>query len=438
VAPRQALVAGSRIPWQGQSWYLHGVNVPWLTWARDFGGGTKDGVSKPENRQRLADGFGQAKASGVNVVRWWVFEGDAWQVTRNEAGLPTGLDDAIYADFDTALDLAEQHDLYYDFVLFSAPQHIPSVWMEDPSLRTQLGSVLGSLFAQYKDNPRILSWEVFNEPEFDVWDARVKEETVKATIKEVASSVHANSNAYVTVGGAMLDGIPMLKGLGLDYYQAHWYDYMESGNWCALCTTYDEVRKRYDLDAPLVIGEIYLGGDIENPRLRLEDFYTKGYAGVWPWSLFPDVTKDKYAIDWGSMRIFAGKHQDLGPRTTDALPALETSPTLKLSFRSDADVGSERIRGGQRQPIDVKVTATVGARAQVDLEVYDPSGARALQKVFDAQAFGPGETRILSTVWTLPEDAAPGDYVVKVGVLAPGTSTRYDWNDAAATFTVLR
>jgi hypothetical protein len=283
-----------------------------------------------------------------------------------------------------------------------------------------------------------MTWEVFNEPEFDVWDKRVKEEPMKATIKEIARSVHANSSAYCTVGGAMLDGLPMLKGIGLDYYQAHWYDYMDKGNWCALCTTYEEVRQRFDLDAPLVIGEIYLSADLENPHLRLEDFYTKGYAGVWPWSIFPDATQDKFAIDWNSMRIFAGKHADFGPRITDALPPSTAAPTLRLTTRSAAQVTMQRVSPGQRQTIDVKVTATAAVKALVDVELYHASGEKVLQQVYEDQAFRPGETKAYTIVWTPLPEAAPGDYVVKVGVFAPGWGRRYDWNDAAARFIVAR
>ena len=81
--------------------------------------------------------------------------------------------------------MTKQHDLYYVFVLFSAPQHIPSSWMENGSQRAKLGQVLGPLFARYKDNPRVMTWEVFNEPEFDVWEKRVKQEPMVATIKEI-------------------------------------------------------------------------------------------------------------------------------------------------------------------------------------------------------------------------------------------------------------
>lgn len=437
VAPR-ALGAGSRIHWQGQDWYLHGANVPWLNWGRDFGGGAKDGVSNPDNRARLSQGFAQAKANGANVIRWWVFEGDAWQIKRDASGAPTDVDEAVYADFDAALELAEEHDLYMVFVLFSAPHHLPAPWLEDPGQRSRLASALGVLFANYRDHPRVMTWEVFNEPEFDVWENRTKEEPMRETVREIAASVHANSTAYVTVGGAMLDGLGMLTGLGLDYYQAHWYDYMASGDWCALCRTYEDVKNQHGLDGPLVIGELYLSSEVESPHLRLEDFYTKGYAGAWPWSIFPDSTEDKYAIDWSAMRTFAGRHPDLGPRLTEALSPSVAPPTQRLTFRSSAEAASPRVAPGQGIPIDAKVTATAGVSALVAIQVFHASGEKAHELVMDNESFGPGETKTFSTIWNVPSGAAPGEYVVKVGVFSPGWGTVYDWNDAAATFTVGR
>jgi len=47
---------------------------------------------------------------------------------------------------------------------------------------------------------------------------------------------------------------------------------------------------------------------------RLETFYGKGYAGAWPWSLFPDKTSDRMVIDMAQMTAFGHAHADLGPR----------------------------------------------------------------------------------------------------------------------------
>lgn len=312
----RAVPAGNRVPWQGGSWYLHGANVPWYSWSCDFGCGASGGVTG--NQATLAAGFVRLRDAGVKTARWWVFPGNPWQITRDAAGAPTGVNPAVYADFDAALQLADTYDLYYDFVLFSGPTAVPSAWLTDPTQRARLAAALGPLFARYKDHPRVMTWEVFNEPDWDIWNNRIAKEAVQETVRAIAASVHANSRAYVSVGAAMLDGLPMWTGLGLDYYRAHWYDYMSGGNWCARCTDYATVRARYNLDAPLVIGEFYAGADTDALR-RLEDWSAKGYAGADAWSLFSDRTYDRMALDLTAAATFAGRHADVGPRA-DAAP----------------------------------------------------------------------------------------------------------------------
>ncbi len=302
----------SRVQWQGREWYLHGLNLPWYNWACDFG--CKDtGASSPASQAALAPRFQQLAAAGIHNVRWWVFPGDPWQLSRDASGAPASLDPAIFADFDAALAMAETYDLYYTFVLFSAPSHLPAAWLSDPSQREKLVAVLSDLFARYAGHPRILAWDVINEPEFDVWDGKANQADVQALIRDVATRVHEDGGgALVTVGGAMLDGLPMLAGLGLDFYSPHWYDYMESGAWCAPCTTAAEVQARYSIDAPIVLGEVYAGADTDSGA-RLAGFYDRGYAGAWSWSLFPERTEDRLSIDFAAAAEFAQRISDDGP-----------------------------------------------------------------------------------------------------------------------------
>jgi hypothetical protein len=135
---------------------------------------------------------------------------------------------------------------------------------------------------------------------------------MQATVKQVAAAIHANSHAYVTVGSIMLDGLYFWVGLGLDYYEAHWYDYMSTGDYCARCRDYASVRAKSDLDKPLVIGEFWAGTTSDAPQ-RFTDFYNKGYAGAWAWSLLPGKTSDQLDIDFNAARTFASQHTDLGP-----------------------------------------------------------------------------------------------------------------------------
>jgi hypothetical protein len=317
VAPAAPVVAESpqnaptpnRVSWQGGNWYLNGANMPWFNWGCDFGCGAKGGVTDPAVNQQLDKGFAQLSGSGVKVVRWWVFEGDAWQITRDGSGLPSGINPQVYADMDAALELAKKHDLYFSFTLFHGQSNVPQHWLTDAAARKKLVEVLTPLFARYKGNPRLLAWDVMNEPEWDVWQGKIAKEPLQALVKEVATAVHTHSTANVTVGAAMLDGLPMWVGLGLDFYQAHWYDYMNGGQWCARCTDYATVQQRYGLDKPLIIGEFWAGTDTDAAQ-RLADFRAKGFAGAFAWSYFSDKTHDKLNIDLAAMKNFTGQHAD--------------------------------------------------------------------------------------------------------------------------------
>jgi hypothetical protein len=434
----RALGAGSRIPWQDGQWYLHGANVPWLNWAKDFGGNDDGGVSSQHSAKTIRDTFGAVKGHGTNVLRWWVFEGDAWQIKRNGAGMPTGLDPKIYRDFDAALQIADEHDLYYNFVLFSGASHVPRSWLTDAGQRKQLANVLGELFARYKDNPRIISWEVINEPDNDVWNKGVDKEAMRSMVREVVNSIHANSNAYATLGMMMIDGLSMSTGLGLDYYQAHWYDYMEGGDWCALCQTYDDVKAKWNLDAPLVIGEAYVGRDTKDPAGRLQQFYEKGYAGAWPWSVFADSTQDKLPVNWSAMRTFAGTHDDMGPRITDALGPSTEPDADSFSFTLEAGISAQQLNYGQTLTIEARVSSGTAAKMLVDVEVYTMSGDKVHQQAWDNESFEAGQQKTYRTSWSVPRTAKPGEYVVKVGAFPPGWGNPYSFNGEAAVFTVGR
>ena len=298
----------------------------------------------------------------MHTLRWWTFEGDAWQITRDARDAPAALAPAVYADFDAALALAATYDIYYDFVLFSAPTAIPMEWITDAGDRAQLASALAPLFRRYRSNPHVLSWEVFNEPELDVWADKIAEAPVRDTVRSIAAAVHENSTAYVTVGSAMLDGLPMWIGTGLDYYEAHWYDYMSHGDYCAACTDFSAVKSRYGLDAPLVIGELYAGPDT---RDRFETFYRKGYAGAWPWSLFPENTNDRLAVDMAQAGRLAAAHDDLGPRAGSARPVSSRTPAIAPRSASPAATASPSTPASRDAATPVPIDVTPGVDREV-------------------------------------------------------------------------
>jgi hypothetical protein len=311
--------ATNRIAWGGGTWYLHGVNVPWYNWGCDFGcnpaNGKTGGVST--NLPTLATAFGRMRDAGMHIARWWVFPGDPAQILRDASGAPTGLDPAIYADIDAALDLAEQFDIAYDFVLFSAPTHIPAAWQTDPLQRARLIDALSPLFARYAHHPRIFSWEPYNEPENDIWSFRIAQQPVVDTGTAITQSVHTNApGTYVTIGHFKAEGMRMWRDAGLDYYAPHWYDYMWGDN-CLIC--HDEAYyAAWGIDKPIIVGEYFTGTAKTSPHRsadRLSHWYASGYAGAWAWSLFPAQTSDRMAVDLAAAATFATQHDDIGPTT---------------------------------------------------------------------------------------------------------------------------
>jgi len=314
---------GTKLTWQGGRWNVTGVNMPWYNWGCDFGCNANGGVVG--TRTTLASRFATLQSNGIHTVRWWVFPGaNPWQITSDGTGRPTGIDAAVYADFDAALQLAAQYDLYFNFVLFSGATHPPRSWIDNPDHRAALGQVLGTLFARYRNNPRVMSWEIFNEPEFQIWNNEISEANTVATARVIADSVHANSDALVTLGNASAAAIPMWSTVNLDYYSPHWYDYMSGGgDWCMACNDHNYYKTRFGITKPMVAGEIYLGSDI-NPSARVSSFYDKGYAGVWGWSLFSDRTADGMTVDMPAMQALASSRGDIGPRG-QAVPAPPTN-----------------------------------------------------------------------------------------------------------------
>jgi hypothetical protein len=291
----------------------------------DFGGGTTDGVVA--NRSAIGAGFAKVQASGTHVVRWWAFQGDAWQINRDASGWPTSLNPAIYADFDAALSLANQYDLYYNFVLFGGPTQFPSTWRTNAAQRAQLATVLAPLFARYKDNPRLMSWEIFNEPEWEIWNSggAVSEAHVKAMTVEIIKSIRINApRTLVTVGQALVGGfnsnqraIAMWTDVDLDFYSPHWYSpHTSPFSICAMCTTAPDLQALYNTTKPIVIGEFDQGLESTSANTaRLNQWYSKNYAGAWGWSLFHENTNDKIPTDFVALTNFNAQHSDIGPRT---------------------------------------------------------------------------------------------------------------------------
>jgi len=242
----------------------------------------------------------------MTTIRWWVFPGSPWQIETASDGLAGGIDDAVYADLDAALAIADRLDVNYIFTLFSAPSELPSRWLSTPEGRERLAAALAELFAHYHGHPRISTWQVLNEPEWEIWNNVVALDDVRDLVTRVTASIHEHSTALASVGSANLEGLQMWRDTGLDYFTAHWYDPMDRGVACAICTDYADISTQFGLDRPIVIGEFY-GGPEVGLEQRLDQFVQLGYAGALAWSLLPDQTSDGMTIDFEQSAAFAAR-----------------------------------------------------------------------------------------------------------------------------------
>lgn len=107
-------------------------------------------------------------------------------------------------------------------------------------------------------------------------------------------------------------------------------------------------------------------------------------------------------------------------------------PASQASFTTAATVS----RANGRVSVTATVTPHQSGEFVVDIEIYAPNGRRVDQQWFDREPFSSGKGRQFTVQWTPPPGSAPGEYLVKLGVFAPGPEWEllYHWNDNAATF----
>lgn len=304
------------IRWRGSDWYLLGVNYPYHQYGNDFGGNAwgSYGVHDPSTYATVDADFAQLAALGVRTVRWFAFADGRAGITFDAAGLPSGLDPFVTQDFDAALEIAQRHNIGINFVLLD----FRFLWDARTENGVQLGghasvlatpagqqalvrNVFAPIFRRYANHPAILSWEVMNEPEWILQDAGTVDRenvsrplnlaTFRAFAAMVVEAIHSVAGSYATIGCADAKWAQNWLGLGLDYYQIHYYDWMQPYSTDNLFAMRAE---SLELDRPVVVGEFpAANSSVAGLRDYLDTWYKNNYAGAWPWSFRGSTT-------WGS------------------------------------------------------------------------------------------------------------------------------------------
>ncbi|MBN1510348.1 MAG: cellulase family glycosylhydrolase [Sedimentisphaerales bacterium] len=286
--------------WEDGSWYLLGVNYPWLNYAHDFGATAwgHDGVSAGASKTQVDADFAYLRSQRVRVVRWFLF-GDCRAAPEFDPnGTVTGFDEHFYPDMDAALAIAEKHGIYLipvllDFRLADGAKNDNGVqlWgraglITNVHLRQSfLDNALKPLLDRYGKNRSIIAWDVVNEPEGAMaiaggkWVSEsVNPQAMQTFVEEVVNCIHAHSSQHATLGSASRQWLSYWKDSKLDFYQFHYYDNRESQ------APLDYPCANLKLDRPCIVGEFPTRNTKRTMTQYLDTIWKNGYAGALAWS----------------------------------------------------------------------------------------------------------------------------------------------------------
>ncbi len=345
------------ISWGCKRRFLYGLNYAWLHFGGDFGGirAFNQGGVAAEAPAHAAN-LQQMASRGAHTVRWWVFpdfRGDG--VTFDATDTPTGLGPTAVADLQKALELADQAGVHVALCLFSFDGFRPTADMagvhirglapivRDPGKRAALlERVVRPLARAAQASPhaeRLVAWDVINEPEWAMtgpspygdmaYDPTPGLEALphaemEGFVRDVSTALRAESRALVTVGGAAPKWAHAWTGVGVDFYQWHYYD------WIQRYWPYTTPPAQYGLDRPILIGEFPLGELVAGLPFEavIAGFYGEGYAGGWGWQ-FVEAT----AAQLADVAAFGAAHPcdtHLKAEAAVAIPAFaERAPDLR-------------------------------------------------------------------------------------------------------------
>ena len=290
-----------RLPGPGGYLFWAGVNYPWKSY-QDFGTGAwgHSGVSAPGVNEEIDTDFANIAATGIQVVKWRIFNDGRYSPEFATDGSVTGLDDQFFKDFDAAIQIAQKHHVYLvigllDSGFWTAGCQRDGVQMgghadvlTDPAKRQSfIDKAVVPLVEHAARTGRVISYELLAEPEWGITELHTEQDgrltvplaDAQALVRDAAAAIHQHGGQLVTVEANRPSNMQYWRGLGLDYYSFSWYDWMEPYD------PLDVPASSYGLDRPIVLGEYPIqNSTYYDPPQEMEIALGRGYAGAFGWS----------------------------------------------------------------------------------------------------------------------------------------------------------
>jgi len=382
-------------------------------------------------------------AEGVRVVKWRVFSDARYGLQFDDTGTVTGLDAFFMPDIDAALEIAQRHDMYLEFTLFSS-----GLWTADcQSGAVHLGGQAGTLtdptrrhalidhavvplLDHLAASDRVVAFEVIAEPEWGVaelnqqTDARQKLPlgVLRDFVGELTQAIHQHSHALATVESNRFSNMQNWQQLGLDYYSFSWYDWLQPYEPLATAAS------TANLDRPVVIGEYPAGGSAyySLPQV-LDTAYSLGYAGAFGWSYWSGDGISQWRAAAPTFSTWAADHWDVvnlgGTAQAPTAGPIHEQP-YPYAFR---DFALEL--GGDAVVATMAIDVPSGEAYVPHAYLYQVGNPQPLEDVRLTAA--PGQPGKLAARFTGTSEGPA--YTVSLGIFDPGGTMR-KWFNNLATF----
>lgn len=294
----------------GKAYFPLGVNYAWKDWGVDFAA-----QGWPERFKKMQADFDLMQARGVRTLRWWVYtdfvSSPLWR-GEGKARRCVGMPEGWVQNFMQALDAAHARGirLYPVFSSFDLGRKGFKEVVSEPAVRKSfIEQAVRPLLKAAGRHPGIFAWDIINEPEWlvakedggdpnkELTHGPVRLAELRAYVRDMAGEVKKHARQPVSVGSAGIKWMgwqyDFYSGLGLDFFDAHYYDWMTP--WFDITTipkaSLAKMNPEYGRK-PMIIGETiakpeihYTGKNRPMDHSRfLNEIIKMGYAGYLPWA----------------------------------------------------------------------------------------------------------------------------------------------------------